>query len=104
MARLSDLNLGDSGPGGRDELAIARQRADKVGDQLTQMIDSGDYDWCWGRLVDMRKTIADTGRVTEGQADAIAHIRQGRQRHEDAREGWGRHERRTGRRYEGWEG
>jgi len=42
--------------------------------------------------------------VTDAQRQAIANVIDGAARHAAAKEGWERHERRTGRRYDGWSG
>jgi len=102
--RLEDLNLGDSGPPSRDELAIARREAERFVCELELMENEECYGFAYGTIVDIRVSVAQSGRVTEGQREAIHNIKVGSQRHEDAREGWERHERRTGRRYEGFNG
>lgn len=95
---LSALNLGDSGPPAQDDLARAQRLADATVDQLSEMEDDPRYHFCWGKLVDMRITITQTGRVSAGQLEAIQNIRAGAQRHEDGRApGTG------SRRYEGWD-
>lgn len=101
--RLDDLNLGDSGPASRDDLAIARRAADRFVEELRAMEDDDLYGFAYGTIVDLRITVEQTGRVSEAQRDAIHNIKTGAQRHEDAREGWERHEKRTGRRYDGFD-
>jgi len=102
--RLDQLDLGDSGPPSRDELAISRREADQFIMELERMEEEECYGFAYGTIVDIRVSVAQSGRVTEGQRDAIHNIKVGSQRHEDAREGWERHERRTGRRYDGFDG
>lgn len=70
--------------------------------ELREMEDTPMYHFAYGTIVDIRLTVEKSGRATPGQRQAIQNIKAGAQRHEDAKEGWDRHERRTGRRYEGW--
>lgn len=102
--RLADLDLGDSGPAPRDDLAITRREAQAFINLLLEMEDEELYQFAYGTVVDIRLTVQQTERVTDGQREAIQNIRDGAARHEEAREGWERHERRTGRRYEGFGG
>jgi hypothetical protein len=102
--RLEDLNLGDSGPPQDDDLARARRAADIFVRLCSTMEDEEMYQFAYGTIVDMRITVEQSGRVTGGQQEALENIRQGALRHEHAREGWERHERRTGRRYDGFDG
>lgn len=95
--------LGD-GPGKRDELAIARRRAEKLLLEVREMLASGDYDFAWGYLQDLARTLEQTERCTDAQEQAVRNIKLGQERQESQREGWERHERRTGRRYEGFDG
>ncbi len=101
--RLSDLNLGESGPPRRDDLGVARQHADEALAELEAMLDTDTYNFAWGTLQDLKITIRERGQVTQGQLDAIANIKRGGDQQQERLEGWHRHERRTGRRYEGWE-
>lgn len=101
--KLSDLNLGESGPPTDDALKLARREADAAVDRLTEMLDSDRYNFAWGTLTDLRLTIEQRGQVSAAQLQAIDNIQHGGDRHETQREGWSRHEARTGRRYEGWE-
>lgn len=71
-------------------------------EELREMEDTPMYEFAWGTVVDIRLTVEKSGYATVGQRRAIQNIKAGAQRHEDQREGWERHERRTGRRYEGW--
>lgn len=102
--RLDQLDLGDSGPSSRDELAIARREADRFVAECLAMESDDLYGFAYGTIVDMRITVEQSGRVSEAQGDALHNIKVGAQRHEDQRQGWERHERRTGRRYDGWDG
>jgi hypothetical protein len=101
--RLDQLGDLDDGPGRRDELTESRDAADRFVEQLRELEDDPRYEFCWGMLVDMRVTVQQTGRVTEGQRQAIDNVLDGVRRHDEQAEGWRRHERRTGRRYEGWD-
>lgn len=101
--RLDQLGGLDEGPGKIDQLARSRAEADDFAQELRDMADDSTYGFCWGMLVDMRITVEQTGRVTEAQRQAIQNIKDGAERHAEAEEGWRRHERRTGRRYDGWD-
>ena len=100
--RLSDLNLSDDKIGG-DDLGRIRRDAETFADELQEMIDSDQYNFCWGFLADLLQTVKRSERVTDAQKDAVHNIKVGAQRHEDQREGWERHEKRTGRRYDGFD-
>lgn len=104
MAKIEDLNLGDSGPSPRDELGRSRRAAQHLLDEVLSMLESGEYDFAWGYLKDLSLTLEKTERCTDNQVQAVQNIKDGAARHEEAREGWERHERRTGRRYEGFSG
>ena len=100
---LSDLSEMETDlPKGHDGLKIRDQQFDKWIAMVRTMEDTPMYEFAWGTIVDIRLTCEKLGYATAGQQQAIQNIRAGAQRHEDAREGWKRHEKRTGRRYEGW--
>lgn len=100
--RLDQLNLGDSGPTRRDDLAISRRDGARLLAQVLEMLEGGEYDFAWGFLKDLSLTLEKTEVATEAQTQAVQNIVDGKVRHDRAAEGWERHERRTGRRYEGW--
>lgn len=104
MAKLEDLHLGDTGPSRRDDLAESRRRGERLLAQVLEMLESGEYDFAWGFLKDLSLTLEKTEQATEAQVQAVQNILDGKERHETARQGWDRHERRTGRRYEGFNG
>lgn len=100
--RLDDLNLGDSGPSPRDELGIMRRRAAAFLEEVESLLGDGEHDFAYGYLSDLKLTLEKTERVTDAQVQAVENIKAGKVRHDEQMEGWRRHERRTGRRYEGW--
>lgn len=93
--RLDQLDL-SSAPLGGDDLTDLRAQADQAEETITELLDSQQYDFAWGLLVDMRTTIRQTGRVTQRQRQAIANIREGGDRQRERA-------RKPSRRYEGWE-
>lgn len=101
---LDRLDLGDSGPPKQDGLKRGRRDAERLLDEVNEMLESGNYDFAWGFLKDLSLTLERADHVTEGQLQAVRNIREGGDRHADQKERWERHERRTGRRYEGFGG
>ena len=101
--KLEDLDLGDSGPGGADQLHAQEVMAGNLLAEVLEMLESGEYDFAWGFLKDLSLTLEKTRRASAAQVEAVRNVRAGRERHERQLEGWRRHEKRTGRRYEGWE-
>lgn len=79
--RLEDLDLGDSGPPARDDLARSQRDADMVVLTLREMEDDAHYEFAYGMLVDMRVTIEQSGRVSDAQRQAIQNIQDGAERH-----------------------
>lgn len=70
---------------------------------LNELLGGGHYDWARETLEGIRTTVHTTGRVTEGQRQAVARIAAARRqaRDDDRQMSFER----TGgsRRYEGWE-
>lgn len=63
---------------------------------LDGLLDSDTVSYAFDTIEGIRMTVKQTGRVTEGQRDAIANIQEGaRKRERNARRGGSR-------RYEGW--
>ncbi len=103
--RLDDLNLSDSdGPGPRDEASAAEMRAWRLANKIEAMLLDERYQYAEDTLSGILETVRERKQVTDAQAQAVENIEEGGDRHAEAEEGWGRHERRTGRRYDGWNG
>lgn len=101
--RLDQLNLGDSGPGGRDDLAASRRAVEALRERVGDMLESGEYDFAWGFLHDLHCTLEKADHVTTAQVEAVNNVQRGQEKHAEQLERWERHERRTGRRYEGFD-
>lgn len=103
--RLSDLNLGDDGPGEQQAASATRElkrlgvAAFRTVNQIDAMLLDPDFQFARDTLESISATIQRTNAVTAGQCEAIENIRQGGLRHGNAHRGWDRHEKRTGRRY-----
>jgi hypothetical protein len=100
--KLEDLDGMDE-PLARGETYRPDEPVDDFLEELREMEDTPRYHFAWGTVIGILKDVERTGRATAGQRQAIQNIKAGAQRHEDAQEGWERHERRTGRRYEGFD-
>lgn len=102
--RLEDLNLGDSGPSSRDDLGAARRELERWRQTVQDLVDDEHFEFAWGFLIDLRASLDKADRITEAQIEAVQNIIDGKERHEEQLERWERHEKRTGRRYEGFSG
>jgi hypothetical protein len=72
--------------------------------EVLRLLEDGEHDFAWGYLKDLSLTLERTGMHTGAQMDAVENIKAGAARHNEQLERWNRHEGRTGRRYEGFDG
>ena len=86
--------------------ATERPQSDPIrfAQRIKAMLLDASYLYAMDTLEGILETVERTGYATEGQIRAVNNIADGAERHEERLEGWRRHERRTGRRYEGWDG
>ena len=96
MGRLRVDEL-DNNPVGGSDLGKLRQEAEAFAEELQTLADDDRYAFAWGTLTDMRLTVQQTERVTEGQRNAVRNIVEGAKEGQRSR---ARHQR--SRRYEGW--
>lgn len=104
MAKLSNLPGLDDGPGGQRERDRQESLASLYLETLRELLDDATYEFAWATLESIRDQVEARRYISQGQIDAVENIKAGGDRHARAQEGWERHERRTGRRYDGWNG
>lgn len=101
--KLSDLPL-DNTPVDSGADALTQGRAvERFIAEIDELLESPAHQFAATTLEGIRDTVRQRQQVSEAQWEAVANIRAGGDRHEEHRGGWERHEKRTGRRYEGWE-
>ena len=98
--RLDDLDDNPLPP--RADLAAQEKGAQAFADQIRELEEDETYQFAWGTLVDIRLTVEQTNRATDGQRQAVQNIKDGGDRHQRQLEGWNR--RGGSRRYEGFKG
>lgn len=101
MGKFSDLSndplpAGDNTPPASDPIRFAQR--------IKAMLLDPMYQYASDTLEGILESVEAKHYVTEGQLRAVNNIADGAERHEERLEGWRRHERRTGRRYEGFDG
>jgi hypothetical protein len=101
--RLDQLDLGESGPATAGDLARSRLHVEALRVRVLDMLESGKYDFAWGFLKTLSLDLERLDHVTPNQIAAVDNIEKGGDRHQERLEGWERHEKRVGRRYEGYD-
>lgn len=107
--RFDQLDLGDTGPDPADQLTTSRRDYAQLLAEVSEMLDSGDYDYAWGYLQDLQRTLQQTERCTSRQIEAVQNIKAGADRHAEQQARWDeaqedRYRRGGSRRYEGFQG
>jgi len=101
--RLTDLNLGNEAVPTGQAMQVQGRQVEIFIAEIEELLEDPAFRFASDTLEGIRDTVRLRQQVSEAQREAIQNIRAGGERHEDQRRGWERHEKRTGRRYEGWE-
>jgi len=101
--RLTDLNLGSEPVPTGQAMEVQGRAVEFFIAEIEELLEDPAFSFAADTLEGIRDTVRLRQQVSEAQREAIDNIRAGGERHEEQRRGWERHEKRTGRRYEGWE-